>query len=139
MLQLLDIVGFRSSSTTYCIIEKYFNRDSKKNEFLMVFTNDFHGDTQFYLNNDISHISRFFNTLKNNGSMIFYPPRGFPIVLGKKFRLIKNDTPLFELFQYESDPFTEPELDQMLIESTDLSLADIFRQVFGHDDTSFLD
>lgn len=139
MFKLLDIVGFRTTSTTCCIIKKYLNIDKNKIEFILSFEHDFDEDSEYYINNNISDISRFFNIVKNNGSLIIKFKQYKTILIGKKISDIKKDVPLYELCEYSNDPFEETDLDEILIEPTNLKLKEIFINVFQNNDISFLD
>ena len=125
MFKLLDMVGFCITSTTCGIIKKYLNIDKNSNEFILLFEHDFDEDSEYYINDNISDILRLFNILKNNGSLIikFCPNR--TVLIGKKI-------------SYINDPFEEEDLDQILIEPTNLNLKEIFINIFQNNDISFL-
>ena len=138
MFKLLDMVGFCITSTTCGIIKKYLNIDKNSNEFILLFEHDFDEDSEYYINDNISDILRLFNILKNNGSLIikFCPNR--TVLIGKKISQIKKDVPLYKLYEYINDPFEEEDLDQILIEPTNLNLKEIFINIFQNNDISFL-
>ena len=131
MFKLLDIVGFRTSSTTFGSVEKYLNTSSKKYEFILTFTFDFTESEQFYFNRNVSDISQFFNLLKNNGSMYVNYRPGHSVLIGKKLHAIKNDAQMYELCHYETDLFEEEDLEDILIVPTEKTLRNIFNVLFG--------
>jgi len=139
MFKLIDIVGFRTTSTTSAIIEKYFNTYTHKYEFIISCDYDFQDDKQFYINDNINDISRLFNILKNNGSLIANYRPNTTILIGKKLNDIKKDVPLYELREYDINPFDEPDLDVILLEPTNMDLKEILYNLLNHRDTSFLD
>ena len=126
MFKLIDIVGFRATSTTCGYIEKIYDVKSKKNVFILVFTSDFTGDDLFYFKNDTVAISRFFNLLKNNGSSVITRySTGEWILIGKKLSEITTSGKLHELVYYNEEPFIQlEELGEM--EETSKSLKKIF-------------
>jgi|688.fasta_scaffold742795_2 hypothetical protein len=126
MFELIDIVGFRVTTTTDGYIEKFYDLKTKKNVYILVFTGDFVDDDVYYFKKEIKSISRFFNLLKNNGSSVITRySTGEMILIGKKLEDIKKDVELYELIYYNEVPFIQ--LDEMGdMEDTTEPLKNIF-------------
>ncbi len=139
MLRIIDKVGFRTSSTTYGIIEKYLNLSNGENEFIMTFTNDFNGDDIYYLNSDISI---FFSKLKK-GSSLVREGDGKYTLQGKKLLEINEEGEMYILERYNNNPLIMPDIKSINLEPTNISLLEIFKERWGaadedEDDYSFL-
>lgn len=125
MYKIVDISGFRISSTTYCMIEKIENIESGLMIYYLSFTNDFTDDTIYVFDsNNISEISKLHDILKLNGSLILLDEEtGCRYLIGRKIFAFKEDVKLYDLQCYSQNPFEEKIT--YLQEATNLSLYDV--------------
>jgi len=131
MFKLVDIAGFRTSSTTHCAIRKFKNISTDTYEFVLRFTNDFSRSDEFYISDDISY---FFNTLKGNGSDIIEENNSY-VLKGAK---LYYDGWLYNLDSFEENPLNMPEIDSIWLEMSNLTFRQIMEER-GWDDLNDLD
>jgi hypothetical protein len=127
MFKLIDIVGFRDTARSFVFIEKYRNLSDNSFHFILALRSDMYGDDDYYFNNNVSSISRIFNTLKNNGSSVItkYSTKQM-ILIGKNIKVIKSDAVISQLFLYEVDPFSRGDIDLNDMMATQKTLRQIF-------------
>ena len=136
MFKIIDIVGFRTTSSTFGMIRKIKNYQTKKIEFLLTFIHDFYDDDMYYINNNTKDISKFFNVLKNNGScLITYKPNEIELV-GKKLLDITKSAKIYSLCEFNNEPLIE--FDNVNFPPTELSLTELFNEQRREVDLSFL-
>ena len=134
MWQIVDISGFRTSSTTHGRIIKYKKVGYTDLHFELIFTNDYHQDDEYHFDGDnISEILKFHNILKNNGSSIIYHHNTSQYVLiGKKLMSILEDDELFKLEYFSTDPIILS-IEHFIEESTNEKLVEIFKNQWNDD------
>lgn len=134
MLKLLEINGFRTSSTTYGAVEKYIDENSNY-YFILKFTNFYYADTIYLFKDNIKDISKFNNILRNNGSAIIYNFKSSRFsLIGKKLMEIKDDARLYILEDFQVHPYDDEYITYFDInDQTDLSLLDIFKIEWSDD------
>lgn len=127
MFNLIDIVGFRNTSTSRVFIEKYRNLSNNSFHFIIAFRSDILDDEEYYFNENVASISRLFNTLKNNGSSVItkYSTNQMMLV-GKHIKDIKSDAVISELALYDTDPFAIGDIDLFDMVPTQKTLKQIF-------------
>ena len=135
MLKLIEINGFRTSSTTYGSVEKYI--DEKSSYFILKFTDFYDRNTSYLFKDNIKDISKFNNILRNNGSAIIYNFKSSRYsLIGKKLMEIKDEAPLYILEDFHQYPYDDENITTFDIgEQTELSLLDIFK-IEWYDDFS---
>ena len=127
MFNLIDIVGFRNTSTSRVFIEKYRNLSNNSFHFIIAFRSDILDDEEYYFNENVASISRLFNTLKNNGSSVITKYSSNQVILiGKNIKEIKSDAVISQLFLYELDPFSRGDIDLDDMMATQKTLRQIF-------------
>jgi len=127
MFNLIDIVGFRNTSTSRVFIEKYRNLSNNSFHFIIAFRSDILDDEEYYFNENVASISRLFNTLKNNGSSVITKYSTNQIMLvGKHIKDIKSDAVISELALYDTDPFAIGDIDLFDMVPTQKTLKQIF-------------
>lgn len=136
MWKLLEINGFRTSSSSYACVEKYVD-DNSKYYFVLKFTDFFDRSTIYVFKDNINDISKFNNILRNNGSLIFYNFNTSKYCLvGKKLLEIKKDATLHILDIYDIHPYDIPvNTDLYSNYVTELSLLEIFKIEWNDDFT----
>lgn len=135
MWKVIDISGFRTTSTTCGYIIKYIKYGYDDLHFQLVFTNDYHGDEEFHFEgNNIRDISKFHNILKNNGSSVIYAHANNTYkLIGKKLMSIMDDTSFHILDTYEKHPLDFDNIETFDSEPTDIKLIEIFKEQWSCD------
>lgn len=136
MFKFIDIVGFRTTSSTFGMIRKIKNFQTQKNEYLITFTHDFEDDAMYYINNNTKDISKFFNVLKNNGSCLITYKQNQIELVGKKLYEITKTAKIYFLCEFDGEPLIE--FDDVNLPPTELSLSDIFNEQGREIDLSIL-
>ena len=133
MLKLLEINGFRTSSSTFASVEKYV--DEKSSYFILKFTDFYDRSTSYLFKDNIKDISKFNNILRNNGSAIIYNFKSSRYsLIGKKLMEIKDEAPLYILEDFHQHPYDDENITAFDIgEQTELSLLDIFKIEWSDD------
>jgi len=126
MFKLVDIAGFRTTSTTHCAIQKYLNTSSGNYEYVINFENDFDRDDVFYITQDISY---FFNTLKGNGSEIVEENNRY-VLIGSK---LYYDGRIYTLNTYRENPLNMPEIESISLEVSNNTFREIMEDRMGDD------
>lgn len=133
MWKLIELSGFRTSSTTHVIIEKFIN-DNLQFSFLITFTNDFKGDDIYYFIENIKDISKFHNILISKGSILEKINNYKYSLIGKKLMSILDDNnDFYNLEYYNYNPFEIKSYDLSKFNESHLSLLDIIKDRWNGD------
>lgn len=139
MLKLIDISGFRTSSTTHGFIYKYKDIDIETIVYFKLgFTNDFNPSTMYLFEGDNIHdIAKFHNILKTNGSTIIQncDTNTFSLI-GKKLMYCNNiDASFYTLDIFKTNPIEEESFSHFDLQPTMKKLINIFMDEWGGDYT----
>lgn len=133
MWKLIEMSGFRTSSTTHAIIQKFIN-DNSQISFLITFTNDFKGDDIFYFFDNITDISKFHNILLSHGSTFSKISNNKFSLIGKKLlSIFDDDNEFYNLEYFNYNPFEIKSYDLSQFNQNNLSLLDIIKNRWNDD------